>query len=127
MLPAIATMLLAPLFAQAQTVPFYNYGGAIAYQPVVDTILSGTSMAVRPVVSHDRKYVTLGMSTTMQQLIRLETFPVVANAGGFVGGAAPAALAPGAVGPSADVSAPVTVHSGRGGGILNKPGMTRIE
>ncbi len=36
----------------------YNTSGGI-YEPVVDTLLEGTVLDVRPTVSHDRRYVTL--------------------------------------------------------------------
>lgn len=112
-----------PLVARGQIVPFYNYGGAVAYQPVVDTILTGTTMSVRPTVSHDRRYVTIGGSFTQSGLIRLETFPVVAGAGGFVGGAVPAPV----VAAAAVTALPAQVPSERGGRILRQAGMIRVD
>ena len=52
--------------------------GAVAYNPIPDTILSGVTLTVRPTVSADRKYVTLSMTPTLSQLIDLVTFAVSA-------------------------------------------------
>jgi len=125
---AAAFVLCSPLVLRAQFVPpFYNYGGIVAYQPVVDTILSGTSLTLRPTVSHDRKYVTLGMSASLSHLVELHNFPVVVGAGGLVGGALPAAPVAGTPAVDVNASLPVRIQTGRGGEVLRRPGMTRIE
>jgi hypothetical protein len=97
-----STMLLAGLLvvmsanlALAQNQPFYARGGV--YDPVIDVVTSGAQVMVQPVVSHDRKYVTLSIQPQLSQLVNLQTFPVVmvAPGAGFVGGAVPAAAGPG--------------------------------
>lgn len=128
LLASALVILALPLSARAQIVapPFYNYGGVIAYTPVIGTVLSGSTMTVRPTVSADMKYVTLSIQPTVSRLISLENFPVVVGAAGFVGGAVPAGPA-GAVLPNVNAAAPVFIGAGNGGRVLNRQGMTRIE
>ena len=112
--------------ASAQNQNFYNRS-SIGYDPIIDVVTSGAQVLVQPVVSHDRKYVTLSMQPQISQLVDLATFPVAfQQGGGLVGGVVPAPVQPGQ---SADIneSRPVQINLPRGGSILNQPGMTRLE
>jgi hypothetical protein len=113
--------------AQGQAVPpIYGRGGVIAFVPQVDFALSGAAMNVTPVVSADRKYVTLGMSPQVSQIVRIEPFPVVEyGTSGLVGFVRPAALARGNA-DSMNASAPLFVRDGRAGASLNLTGVTRL-
>lgn len=109
---------------------FYNRGGVIAYEPVVDVVTTGTQVLVRPTVSADRKYVTLSMTPQISQLVRLQTFSIAggaANGGGIVGGGAPAPAVQGSAETDVNISSPVRINIGRGGAVLSQPGMTRID
>lgn len=109
---------------------FYNRGGVIAYEPVVDVVTTGTQVLVRPTVSADRKYVTLSMTPQISQLVRLQTFSVAGGTttgGGIVGGGAPAPAMQGSTETDVNISSPVRINTGRGGAVLNQVGMTRID
>jgi len=109
---------------------FYNRGGIIAYEPVVDVVTTGTQMLVQPTVSHDRKYVTLSITPQVTQLVRLQTFSIAGgavNGGGIVGGGMPAPEVRGSSAADVNISAPVRINTGRGGAVLNQVGMTRID
>ena len=111
--------------ASAQNQGFYNRGAV--YTPVIDVVTSGAQIMVQPVVSHDRKYVTLSMTPQLSQLVDLATFPVVQVAGfGFAGGAQPAPAQPDQP-TDINESRPVQINQARTGPILNRAGMTRIE
>lgn len=113
--------------ASAQNRQFYNrgYNNAV-YEPVIDVVTSGVQMIVQPVVSHDRKYVTLSIQPELSQLVDLATFPVVVQQNGLVGGAVPAPVMPGQPADTNE-SRPVQIQLPRGGPVLNQPGMTRIQ
>lgn len=125
-LAGIALLFALPCMGQTPAIPpFYNTAGVLAYQPIINVVPSGTAMAVRPTVSADRKYVTLSIQAQQTQVIRLQSFTVVAGLGGVVGGVQTlpdtvAALA------NANISLPVQIQTGAGGKVLNRPGMTRI-
>jgi hypothetical protein len=112
----------------AQAVPsIYGRGGVIAFVPQVDMALSGVSMNVTPVVSADRKYVTLGINTQLSQVVRIEAFPVMAfGTGGLVGSVSPAAFSQGGA-DSMNASSPTIVRDGRAGASLNLTGITRLS
>lgn len=60
LLAASIVLLLSPsTWAQ---VPWVNQGGVVAYEPIVDTVTSGSQVLWGPTVSADRKYVTLSGS-----------------------------------------------------------------
>lgn len=62
-------------------------GGAIAFDPEVSVIQSGTILDAQPVVSDDRKYVTLNLRPRVSRPIALQQFPINAIVNqGFVGG-----------------------------------------
>src|SRR5689334_19507896 len=73
-------------------------GGVVAFNPEISTVSSGTLVDAQPVVSYDRKYVTLNMQAQNSSLLALRTFQVSgvvnpAPALGFVGGVNPGGVA----------------------------------
>ncbi|MFH1232042.1 MAG: hypothetical protein V1709_11175 [Planctomycetota bacterium] len=48
-------------------------GGAIAYQPVLNTFSTGVVLDVKPVMSYDRKYVTVHVFPTLLELLGVRT------------------------------------------------------
>jgi len=86
---AVCWLGLFACTARAQTPPFFG-GGVVAYDPVPATVFSGALLDAQPVVSDDRRYVTLNMRATNSRLRELVRFPVAqttATPQGFVGGA----------------------------------------
>ncbi|HTL52486.1 MAG TPA: hypothetical protein VL860_07935 [Planctomycetota bacterium] len=53
----------------------YNTNGQLL-DPVIDTIIEGVSLDVRPIVSYDRRYVTLDMNPTLSQIVRIRQIPI---------------------------------------------------
>ncbi len=108
----LAMLFLAlPEVAYAQLRPWdYFNREVLLYQPVIGVVPSGIDWDVYPVVSADRRYVTVSTTPRLTQLVRLEDFPVF-GIGGFVGGFAPPGAGP-----------PV-----RRGGLLDTSGMTRLS
>ena len=115
---------------RAQNNDFFNRGGVALFEPEIGVVNSGSSVVMAPVVSADRKYVTIGARAQTARVIRIETFPFFT--GGFagpVGNAQPAAVAaPGAEFAEAMfASAPVVVREAVGRNVLNLTGMVRVE
>lgn len=81
--------------------------GAVGFQPGIGVIPDGVGLSVSPVVSHNRRYVRLGVSATFQSVVGFQAFPVAGavagggfGGGGFAGGAGlpGGGFAPGQVG-----------------------------
>ena len=105
---------------------FYDRGGVGLFNPEIGVVASGPMMVVRPTVSQDNKYVTLGMQAALTQVVRIQNFPVMTIGwGGFVGGVQPAGAGngPGGVG-NGNVSTPSRRNDV--GAMLNQPGITWI-
>src|SRR5262245_64894445 len=82
--------LLVASSATAQNVPQFFGGGVLAYNPTISTVNSGAVFDATAVVSHDRKYVTIGGQAQQSNLIALRDFAVASGpAQGFVGGLNP--------------------------------------
>jgi hypothetical protein len=121
-----AAMLLAGGWAIAQTAtdtPFFS-ATPTAYEAQISTGDSGVLLSVKPIVSANLKYVTVGTQATSTGLATLTPFNLVIPANGTVGstsstsaGAAPAS------GRGAPAAAPEPAHVPT---ILDKPGMTLI-
>jgi len=78
--------------ALAQNAPPFFGGGVVAYDPTISTVNAGAVFDATAVVSHDRKYVTIGGQAQQSSVIALRNFPVVSGVGqGFVGGVDPGA------------------------------------
>ncbi|MGE4158437.1 MAG: hypothetical protein AB7F75_05000 [Planctomycetota bacterium] len=52
------------------------------FDPDIGYIQSGTTLDVRPIVSHDRKYITLELKPTVAELVDLRSIPVPSTASG---------------------------------------------
>lgn len=50
--------------------------GAIAYQPIINTFSTGVVLDVKPVVSYDRKYITVFVFPTLLELIDVRQLPL---------------------------------------------------
>ena len=72
----LALLLAAP--AMGQVPPFFG-NGATAFDPEVSTLYSGALMDAQPVVSYDRKYVTLNMRATNTRVRALVNFVATLN------------------------------------------------
>lgn len=48
-------------------------GGAVAYQPVINTFSTGVVLDVKPVMSYDRKYITVHVFPTLLELLGVRT------------------------------------------------------
>ncbi|MEK7449093.1 MAG: hypothetical protein AAB019_06375 [Planctomycetota bacterium] len=55
--------------------------GSLAYDPVLGTFQTGVVLDVKPVMSYDRKYVTLHIFPTLATLIDLQNFSITAGRG----------------------------------------------
>ena len=55
--------------------------GAVAYDTVLATFQTGVVLDVKPVMSYDRKYITLHIFTTLASLIDLQNFSITAGRG----------------------------------------------
>src|SRR5678816_1507404 len=76
--------------ASAQRNNFFNNGGVGLFNPIIDTVQSGDRLVVRPTVSADRKYVTIGGEFQSSNVIAIQNFPffgLAGGQGGTVGGA----------------------------------------
>ena len=131
--------------ASAQRNNFFNNGGVGLFNPIIDTVQSGDRLVVRPTVSADRKYVTIGGEFQSSNVIAIQNFPFfgAVNQGGPVGGAGGGAPVqggnPGAGGPQIQLpviqlinvemnaSAPVSIQTPRPGPVLQQQGMFRIS
>jgi len=124
---AILALWLLPSSASAQYYPYYNRD-VMLYEPVIDVVTSGVQMTATPVVSADRKYVTITAQPQLSQLIRLQNFAVATGFGGFVGGYLPPQPQPQPQltgrRPTSPANPPAAARSRPG--ILSQPGMTRI-
>ncbi len=105
----------------AESQPFYNGGGVALYNPIVDTVVSGTRLVVSPTVSADRKYVTLSTVAQASQVIKIESFPFFGINNAFAGGAG---LPPA----DNDDARPTTrpLWNRQQAGLLSRPGMTFV-
>ena len=61
-------------------------GGAVGFQPVIQTLPAGTQMSVTAVVSHDRRYVRITASPSFTGVGNVQTFTFAGSAGGGGGG-----------------------------------------
>src|SRR5437867_11573582 len=75
--------------ASAQNRNFFNRGGVGLFNPIIDVVNTGDRLVVRPVVSADRKYVTITGEYQNANLVGIQNFPFfgLVNQGGPVGGA----------------------------------------
>ncbi|MBY0114252.1 MAG: hypothetical protein K2Y21_15680 [Phycisphaerales bacterium] len=65
--------------------------GAVAFQPITNSLNTGVLMRVRGTISADRRYVTADILTQISQLVRFRTgttFAAVGGGGGLGGGSA---------------------------------------
>ena len=131
--------------ASAQRNNFFNNGGVGLFNPIIDTVQSGDRLVVRPTVSADRKYVTIGGEFQSSNVIAIQNFPFfgVVNQGGPVGGAGGGAPVQGgnqgAGGPQIQLpvlqvinlemnaSVPVAIKRPGPGPVLQQQGMFLIE
>ena len=130
--------------ASAQRNNFFNNGGVALFNPIIDTVQSGDRLVVRPTVSADRKYVTIGGEFQSSNVIAIQNFPFfgLANQGGAVGGAGGGGGAGGNVpaggariqlpiiGTDAiemNASAPVSIQKPGPGPVLRQQGMFLIS
>jgi hypothetical protein len=132
---AMKTILsLTLLLTSANTVmaqfvrDFYNRGGVALYNPEIALAYTGVMLDARPVVSADRKYVTIGVRTEISRIVSMDTFPVAQGVvGGFVGGIAGGNLAGGPTGGPAGVdfnaSSPVQIRFATLSTVFNHTGM----
>jgi len=132
-----AALLVLPCLANAQNNNFFG-GGVGLFNPIIDTVSTGTRTVLQPTVSADRKYVTISGQLENSQLLALQNFPFFAinpNAGGIVGGVVQLpgvgnvnvggqVNAPGAT--PMELDGPARIQRGAGGKILMQSGMTRI-
>ena len=65
----IALTLICVRFASAQNTPPFFGGGVVANSPTISTVNSGAVFDAQAVVSHDRKYVTIGAQAQDSSLI----------------------------------------------------------
>lgn len=87
----LVTVLACPSAAHAQAVrDFYNRAGVALYNPEIAVAYNGVLLNARPVVSADRKYVTIGVQTQTSRIVSIEKFPVAQGVfRGYVGGVLP--------------------------------------
>lgn len=72
----------------------YNTNGQLL-DPVIDAIIEGVSLDVRPIVSYDRRYVTLDLNPTLSQIVRIRQIPVsslIVDQTGAIAGAVTAVI-----------------------------------
>src|SRR4051794_9542080 len=90
LLAGLVLISLCGSSASAQNNNFFNRGGVGLFNPIIDVVNTGDRLVVQPVVSADRKYVTIGGQYQSANLISIQNFPVfgIANGqgGGVVGG-----------------------------------------
>jgi hypothetical protein len=72
--------------------PVVGSGGAVGYQPIIQTLLDGVTLTASAVVSADRRYVRLAVSPTFTTITGVDVFTFVgggssAGAGGGAGAA----------------------------------------
>ena len=75
--------------AMAQAVPFFSPAGT-GFDPEISVVNSGEILDAQPVVSKDRKYVTIGAQPSSSKLLALRAFPFQTGGNrplGLVGGA----------------------------------------
>ncbi|MGA2499098.1 MAG: hypothetical protein ABSH20_15255 [Tepidisphaeraceae bacterium] len=116
----VFSVLGLSLAAQAQN-NFYNGGGVALYNPIVDTVTSGTQLVVSPTVSADRKYVTLSTVVQVSQVVKIQNFPFFGINNAFAGGAG--------LPPSDNNATPPTTRpywDRQKAGLLQRPGMTFV-
>ena len=116
----VISVLSLSFSAHAQN-NFFNNGGVALYNPIVDTVMSGTQLVVSPTVSADRKYVTLSMVAQVSQVVKIENFPFFGINNAFAGGAG--------LPPSGNNDARPTTRpfwDPQRAGILRRPGMTFV-
>jgi hypothetical protein len=59
---------------------FFGGGGAVGYQPIIQTLPEGTMMSVFGVVSHDRRYLRLAVSPIFSTIGDVTTFTLAGQA-----------------------------------------------
>jgi hypothetical protein len=59
---------------------FFGGGGAVGYQPIIQTLPEGTMLSVTGVVSHDRRYVRLAVSPIFSTIGDVTTFTLAGRA-----------------------------------------------
>src|SRR4051812_49831183 len=72
---AVVLIGLCASAASAQRNNFFNNGGVGLFNPIIDTVQSGDRLVVRPTVSADRKYVTIGGEFQSSNVIAIQNFP----------------------------------------------------
>jgi len=120
-----AAILLAGGWALAQTAattPFFS-ATPTAYEAQVSTGDSGELLNVKPIVSANLKYVTVGTQATSTGLATLTPFNLVIPANGTVGSTSNTPGGSAASSGSGAATAPEPAHVPT---ILDKPGMTLI-
>ncbi len=100
---------------------FFNNGGVALYNPIVDTVTSGTQLVVSPTVSADRKYVTLSTVVQSSQIVKIQNFPFFGINNAFAGGAG---LPPSDNNNTHPTTRPYANHDKTG--LLQRPGMTFV-
>jgi hypothetical protein len=134
-LSLLASVVLIGLLssaAQAQN-NFFNNGVGL-FNPVIDTVQSGSRLVVQPTVSADRKYVTLSGSYQQSQVVAIQNFPFfgVQGGGNVGGGGAPVQQniqlpQTQFIGGDFNVSVPVSIQRPGPGPVLHQQGMFLLE
>lgn len=138
-LSLLAGLVLVGLCASSASAQnrFFNNGVGL-FNPIIDTVQSGDRLVVTPVVSADRKYVTITGSYQTSNVIAIQNFPFfgVVGQGGPVGGAGGNLQGGGAqlqlpvmqvIGGNFNVSAPVSFQRPGPGPVLHQQGMFLIS
>jgi hypothetical protein len=59
---------------------FFGGGGAVGYQPIIQTLPEGTMMSVFGVVSHDRRYLRVAVAPIFSTIGEVTTFTLAGQA-----------------------------------------------
>jgi hypothetical protein len=140
LLAAIVLIGLCASAASAQNNNFFNNGVGL-FNPIIDTVQSGDRLVVTPVVSADRKYVTISGTYQSSNVIAIQNFPFFGvNQGGPVGGGGGGGGGAGGgggggngpqiqlpviqvIGGDFNVSVPVSIRTPGAGPVLRQQGM----
>ena len=71
----IAAALFIPAMAHAQANNAFFGGGVGLFNPIVNTVSTGTRTVISPTVSADHKYVTISGQFENSQLLAIQNFP----------------------------------------------------
>lgn len=124
-IPAALFTLLLINQAHAQNDDFFNRGVAL-YDPIIDVVNTGSRTVVAPVVSADRKYVTITADLQVSRVVDMVTYPIaIPNFNGNAGNVQAPAL--GGPAPEPGAAGPVVVRPRPRTGVLNQVGMTRLQ